>query len=156
MILVTNNDLRRLIVEAEAIDNDLLSESIHQRTGHDGDYQLVMSKALGQCLELNSIDIYDSTGREFLLGELRRLKDHAPVIHMTFASNAKQEVLSKLVTWLREKIHPQAVIDVGLQPNLIGGVYVRTTNKVFDMSMRAQLANGRKGILKELESLSGF
>lgn len=154
--LVTRSDLRRLIVEIEVIDNELVTESIHDRIGHESDRQVALSGTLSECIELNDVDIRDQAARTGLLAEIRRLKDQAPVVHMTFATAVKQEILSKLVGWLREKIHPQTVIDVGLQPGLIGGVYVRTTNKVFDMSIRSQLASSRKVIVRDLEALNGL
>lgn len=154
--LVTSHDLKRLVVELESISSEIVTKSIHERIGHENNNQIVMSDVLARCVDLNGIDIYNQESREELLAEVRRLKDDAPVVHITFATNAKQEALSKLVEWLREKIHPQAIIDVGLQPNLIGGAYVRTTNKVFDLSMRAQLAESRQVIVKDLEALGGF
>lgn len=153
--LITRNDLRRLIVELEAVDNELTTKAIHEQTGHGHDEPVVFSKMFEHVIEANEIDMGDPAVRAGMLQELRRLKDQAPVVHMTFATTVKNEVLVKLISWLREKIDPQALIDVGLQPGLIGGVHVRTTNKVFDLSMRSQLADGRKIILKELEAING-
>ena len=56
---------------------------------------------------------------------------------------------------MRGSVHPQAVISVGLQPALIGGVYVRTPNHVMDLSLRARLKGNRELITKELEALRG-
>ena len=153
--LITRNDLRRLIVELEVVDSELITKSIHERTGHGSGHQLHLSDTLNSLVETNSLDIYHQESRTDLLNQLRHLKDHAPVVHMTFASTPRQDVLSRLVGWLREKIDSQAVINVGLQPGLIGGVHVRTRNKVFDMSIRSQLANSRQAIVDELEALRG-
>ena len=153
--VATQSDLRRLIAELEAIDNILTSDEIRQRTGHATIGHMTLSEQLGDFIELNQCPVDDDHQRSELLGSLRQLKDRAPVIHMTFATTAEREVLSKIVAWLREKVNPQAVISVGLQPELIGGAYIRTTNKVFDMSIRSQLANGRSIIVKELEAVHG-
>ena len=77
------------------------------------------------------------------------------MVHVTFAASAGRDELAKLVDWVRQSVHPQAVLTIGLSPELIGGAYVRTTNKVFDLSVRSQLAQGRQIIQKELEALSG-
>jgi F0F1-type ATP synthase delta subunit len=52
-------------------------------------------------------------------------------------------------------VHKQAVIEVGLQPALIAGVYIRTPNHVQDLSLRAMLKGGRDILIKELEALRG-
>jgi F0F1-type ATP synthase delta subunit len=83
--------------------------------------------------------------------ELVKLKDKAPVIHMTFAVPADTEVLQELVAWARTNAHPQSLLSIGMQPSLIGGAYIRTPNHVHDFSMRSMLESKRDIMLKILE-----
>ena len=86
---------------------------------------------------------------------LRILKDKVPVLHMTFSVTADVESLQTLTQWVRNSVHPQAVIAVGLQPSLVAGVYLRTPNHIHDFSVRGAL-EGRHGLLiEELETLRG-
>ena len=153
--LATRSDLQRLITEIERIDNSLNSAQIHEQIGHPADDSLTTSRQLADFLQINDIDIKNGEDRSRLLHDARHLKITAPVIHVTFATSADNDELTKIVDWVRQSVHPMAVLTVGLQPSLIGGVYIRTTNKVFDFSVRSQLANGRHIIKQELEALSG-
>jgi F0F1-type ATP synthase delta subunit len=74
---------------------------------------------------------------------------------MTFAVEADRESLMQLAQWVRETVHPQAVIAVGLQPGLIAGVYLRTPNHVHDLSLRAALDGGHEILVNDLEALRG-
>ena len=85
---------------------------------------------------------------------LHVLKDKAPIIHMTFAVDVDTEVLQKLTAWVRDNAHPQGLITVGLQPSLVGGVYIRTPNHVHDFSMRSLLQNKRDVLVKALEGVN--
>jgi F0F1-type ATP synthase delta subunit len=58
---------------------------------------------------------------------------------MSFASEASPKALDKIVAWLRSNIHPQTLLQVGLQPTIAAGCIVRTTNRVFDLSLRTHL-----------------
>ena len=153
--LATRSDLQRVIAEIERIDNSLNSAQIHEQIGHPADDSLTTSKQLADFLQINDIDIKNGEDRSRLLHDARHLKITAPVIHVTFATSADNDELTKIIDWVRQSVHPMAVLAVGLQPSLIGGVYIRTTNKVFDFSARSQLANGRHIIKRELEALSG-
>jgi len=73
-------------------------------------------------------------------------------MHMTFATVADPESLQKLVDWIRQEIHPQALLHVGLQPALVGGVYLRTPNHIHDFSLRQLLADKRSIIVDELNA----
>jgi F0F1-type ATP synthase delta subunit len=84
---------------------------------------------------------------------MRVLKDKAPIIHMTFAAEADPDFLQQLAAWVRQEIHPQALISTGLQPALVGGVYMRTPNHVHDFSVRSLLQGKRDIIAHELEGL---
>jgi hypothetical protein len=154
--LIGRADLARLVREIENIDAELEAQRARARSTGETGYHLPMSsQGLSDFLELNEVDIADDQTRMKLKEGMRRLKDHAPVMHLTFAVDADPEFLGKLVAWLRQEIHPQALISVGLQPSLVGGVYVRTPNHIHDYSIRSLLATKRDIMVHELESLTG-
>jgi G3E family GTPase len=151
--VVSRADMTRLVRELELVDDELEAQKA-RRQGESGHYRLPnMSQALSDFITLNKVDIADDHVRMDLKALLRKLKDHAPVLHMTFATEADPESMQYLMTWVRRELHPQALISVGLQPSLIGGVYVRTPNHVHDMSLRTHMKDSRKIIVEALDKL---
>lgn len=153
--LVTRIDMARLISEVEQLDADMTAEAARTKVGAASGARPVLSDQLTDFLTVNQVDVESAEQRRQAIAGLRQLKDEAPVVHMTFATTADQASLSKLADWLRRSVHPQSLMVVGLQPNLIGGVYVRTTNQVHDLSVRAKLANSRHLLVEAVEELSG-
>jgi len=151
--LVSKVDVSRLVREAERVDSEMTTAAVRKKVGSDADVRPVMTEQLAEFLEQNHIELEDSKARGRLIKDLRHLKDSAPIIHMTFAVTADAESLQSLAMWLRESIHPQAVIDVRLQPALVAGVYLRTPNHVHDLSLRGKLQGSREVLVKELEAL---
>lgn len=149
-------DVSHLVTEAERIDNELTAASVRTKTGLAGQNRPVFSDQMADFLQANKLEFAeDAHARVEIIKQLRLLKDSVPVIHMTFAVTADRESLQQLAVWVRNSIHPQAVIAVGLQPALVAGVYLRTPNRVHDFSLRAML-NGKHDLLvKELETLRG-
>lgn len=153
--LIGHADVARLLRELETLDNDLGSQRARNR-GTNAGYRLPnTSPALSDMLALNKIDIANDRARMDLRTQLRKLKDHAPVLHLTFAAETDPEALQQIVEWIRKELHPLALITVGLQPSLIGGVYVRTPNHVHDFSVRAHMQNGRGIIVRAIDALVG-
>lgn len=152
--VVSKIDLHRLVNELEQLDSDLTSIEVRQRAGVIDDQKLVLSEQLRDFVTLNNLDLRDGQERVRLLQRIRRFKDEAPVVHMTFAATADQDSLRRLADWVRSEIHPQAVIAIGLQPGLLGGVYLRTANQVHDLSLKSQLVGKRDLLIKQLETLS--
>ena len=152
--VVQKIDISRLVREVESLDGDLVAADVRAKSGVKTDWQPVLSEQLTDFLVLNKLQIGDSQQRTQLVAAMRKLKDSVPVIHMTFASNADQESLKSIVEWLRSSVHLQAVIAIGLQPDLVGGVHVRTSNRAHDLSIRAKLKASRGLIRREVEALS--
>ena len=151
--LVTRADLARLVREVESVDNEFEAQKArNQATGKTGYRLPVLSRSLGDFLDINKLDLADDHGRMVLKEQLRATKDKAPIIHMTFAVEADPTSLAQLVTYLRKEIHPQTLLSVGLQPSLVGGAYIRTPNRVHDFSLRELLASKRGVITTALEN----
>lgn len=151
--VVSKLDVSRLVSEVERIDAELTATAVRAKAGVVAQPDLVVSEQLTDFLKLNGMNItQNSQERATLIKELQLLKDGAPVMHMTFAVEADRDSLSQLAAWLRTSVHPQAVISAGLQPALVAGVYLRTPNKVLDMSLRGALAGSHGVLVKELET----
>lgn len=153
--VVSRVDVSRLVMNAEKVDNTMATAAVHAKVGVNDNAAEVMSEQFGSFLDMNNIDFETNQQRSALIKQLRLLKDTVPVIHMTFAVEADKESLGLIVSWLRENIHKQAVVAVGLQPSLIAGVYLRTPNHVHDLSLKAKLAGSRDVLIKELEAARG-
>jgi hypothetical protein len=150
--LIGRSDLARLVREVESVDDDFEGQKVreHKTTGFSIP---TMSRSLSDFLQLNSIDIANTQVRMELKNQLRIMKDKSPIIHMTFAAEPEPEFLQQLVTWIRQEIHPAALLTLGLQPALIGGVKMRTPNHIHDYSVRTMLSTKRVLIHNELEAL---
>lgn len=153
--VVSKLDVSRLLTEAERIDNELTQAAARDRVGAGSDGQPAASERLADFLQANDLQLDDAYQRADIIKQLHLLKDKAPIIHMTFAVEADLESLGQLAQWLRESVHPQAIIATGLQPALVAGVYVRTPNHVHDLSLRAKLKNSRDLLVKELGAARG-
>lgn len=153
--VVSKLEVSRLVHEVEQIDADFTTVSARAKAGVATQWQPVFSSPLEDFLVLNPVDMRDSQQRRQLIQHLRTLKETAPVVHMTFAAAADRQSLQEIADWLRSKVHPQAVVSVGLQPDLVGGVYIRTPNHVHDLSLRARLAGHRHVITQQVEALRG-
>jgi len=153
--VVTKVEVSRLVTEVERVDNAMTAEAVRKKAGSHEASLPVLSQQLNDFLSQNSLVLEDSRQRSALIKQLRQLKDTVPVLHMTFSVTADRQSLEKLAQWVRKSVHPQAVIDVGLQPGLVAGVYLRTPNHVHDLSLRKMLDGSRQILTKELEALRG-
>ncbi len=152
--LITRADLARLVREVESLDNELEAQKARNHaTGQTGYHMPNLSQGLTDFAELNKLDLTDDHGRMTLKEQMKVMKDKAPVMHMTFAVEADPESLKFLVEYIRKELHPQALLSVGLQPALVGGVYLRTPNHIHDFSMRAKLAESRVVIEQDMDEL---
>ncbi len=154
--VVSKIEMSRLVSEVERVDNEMTAATVRNKTsGTNETGQPILSEQLTEFLNQNSLSLEDGADRSALIKQLRQLKDKAPMLHMTFAVTADRHSLEELALWLRTSVHPQAVIDVGLQPALVAGVYLRTPNHVHDFSLRAKLEGSRGIMTKELENYRG-
>lgn len=153
--VVTRVDVSRLVSETERLDNLLTAAAARKKIKRTRLTKPKMSEQLSEFLDENELEITESRKRSQLIKQLRLLKTKVPVVHMTFAVAADPESLAMLVSWFRKSVHPQAVISVGLQPRLVAGVHLRTTNQVYDLSLKARVEASRGILAEELGALRG-
>lgn len=146
--IVSKVDLSRIVRELE-----MAHEQLQQADLRGTDPSLpVLSRALQDMAELHETPVDSLEAAKKLLTELTELQRSAPRLHISFAHDPNPEFLSKLITWLRDEIHPQLLLRIGLQPSIAGGCIVRTTNKIFDFSLRRDLDAKHQILIDKLRS----
>jgi len=153
--VVSKADISRLVREFEAVDNAMTAKTVRQKVGAEGADAPAMSPQMQSFLDENPVELENTTARSNYVKQLRLLKEKVRVMNMTFAVVADPESLAQLAAWVREAVHPQTVIEAHLQPALVAGVYLRTPNHVFDLSVRNALKAKRADLEKELGAARG-
>jgi hypothetical protein len=71
--------------------------------------------------------------------ELEHLATTAPAVTLVLAAQAKPGLKQELVNWLRTNVHPDLLVNFRANPNIAGGVVIRTISHVYDCSFRQAL-----------------
>ena len=135
--LLNKGDVMRLMRELNALNDFFVGASVRQ----PGTAMQVpkTTATLNQLAELNKANLVDETTRKSLYTALGMLLNQAPNVHISFASEPSPKTLEPILIWLRNNVHPQLLLEVGLQPSIAAGCIVRTPNKIFDFSLRSYL-----------------
>lgn len=152
--LISKRDLARLTNDFEAYDAALTEIGIQAKAGYAATNQPAVSDSVRALAADNNLNLNDAGLRSLVIQHLRYIKDHAPEFHLRFAASLNANEQQQLSNWFRQSIDSQALLDIGIQPAVIGGVYIRSKNKVYDMSWRQKFINSRRVIGDKLRELS--
>ena len=145
-------DIGRLIREIEALDGTLSQQEIK------GDTEKVkMPKTtllLDKLIDVNKLNLLKAESRRETLALLNDVRVNAPVLHISFGADPAPSFTEKLITWLRQEIHPHVLVTIGLQPNIGAGCLVRSTNKYYDFSLRQNFTKNRDLLMSKLREVA--
>lgn len=144
-------DVTRLSHEASTLDEYMRQAAL--RKGGDANRLPKIPVMLDDVATLNHLNLLHESDRQKLTAFLTVLQSSAPVVHMSFASEPSTDFTTKIVTWLRMNIHPLLLVQVGLQPSIAAGCTLRTTNKVFDFSLRQHFMENRQLLVDALTKI---
>ena len=82
-----------------------------------------LTRVLNQVAKDNGVNLLDDTARQKLADARQLLYERAPTLHVSFATEPSPKALERLVVWIRTNIHPQALVQVGLQPSIAAGCF---------------------------------
>ncbi len=147
--VISKADITRSLREVQQIE-----DYFHQAALKGSKDQQIprQSQVLEAIVLANHCNLLHAEQRQQLITFLTKLKEHAPVVHMSFPSEPTGEFMMKIVEWFRREVHPHIVVHVGLQPALAAGCTVRTTNKVFDFSFRNRFEKSKQKLVAALEA----
>lgn len=144
-------DVNRLLRDAEDLDEYLRQAAI--RKGGDAMRLPKIPEMLEDVSTANGLNLLQETDRQLVIGFLKNVQLKSPVVHVSFAAEPSAAFTAKIVQWMRQNIHPLLLVQIGLQPSIAAGCTVRTTNKVFDMSLRASLLRSRQVLVDAINQI---
>lgn len=144
--VISEIDVARLLRELNGLNDFFVSARI--RTAGTAMQAPKLSRLMDQLAKDNGINLLEEADRAKLLDGLKRVQAQAPKLHISFAADPSPKAMERIITWLRSNIHPQTLVQVGLQPSIAAGCIVRTPNKVFDMSLRSSLKKQEPYLVK--------
>lgn len=128
-------DVTKVLRELESVNDFMLQAELRKMTAR----LPAVSHQLNSLSEVNSYDLSDKQQRLQLITFLNKIRSLAPQIHLSFASEPSETALSKITDWLRRELSAYTLLEVGVQPSMVAGCRIRTTNKLFDFSLHRQL-----------------
>lgn len=148
--VVTRSDVSRSLREIGMLDDFFHQAAIR---GSQAQTMPAISKTLDGLAVANNLNLIHPEARSVLKEFLTSLKAKAPVVHISFPSEASGPFLAKILEWFRREVHPHVVLHVGLQPELAAGCLVRTTNKLLDFSFRKRFEQSKQKLITALEAM---
>lgn len=147
MAVVTQGDVGRLMQEIESIDNFIRQADLQ----NSSDIQLPKtSRLFNDLVSINRLDMREGSHRYQVAQLLQVVREKAPVLHMSFNIDPSPIFTERLMTWLRQHIHPFVLLQVGLLPNIGAGCMLRTTNKYYDFSLRQRFTDTKPLLIAKL------
>lgn len=150
--IATRADIGRLIRETEAVDNFLQQATIRQ-PGTPLKLPKT-SRLFDEIVTANKLNVLEKGDRHQLQQFLHSLREEAPLLHISFNVEPSSVFIGRLMTWVRQQIHPFALLQIGLQPNIGAGCVLRTTNKYYDFSLRQYFAAQRPVLIDKLRGIN--
>lgn len=149
--VISQSDVNRLMRELTGLDDFFVGA----RTRAAGStVQLPrLSRLMDQLSRENDINLLEESNRHKLMSQLETVYKTAPSFHISFAVEPSPKSMERIVEWMRQNVHPQTLLSVGLQPAIAAGCVLRTTNKVFDMSLRNHLRTQTKYLAELLQGV---
>jgi F0F1-type ATP synthase delta subunit len=135
--VISQVDIARLLRELTSL-NDFFITAAARKAGTPMQPPR-LTRLLDQLARDNSYNLLEEVHRLKLQSDLNQVLGKAPLMHISFAAEPSPRVIEQILAWFRTNIHPQSLLQVGLQPTIAAGCALRTANKVFDMSLRSYI-----------------
>ncbi len=152
LTVVTVGDVTHLEWDLSAADDFLVQAAV--RSAGQKISLPRLTRQLEAVAKINNCNLLKMEDRDRLGRMLKQLQQRAPVVHISFATDPPMAFMHKLVKWFRTNIHPDVLLQVGLQPGIAAGCTLRTTNLYFDFSLRKHLFHNRKILLDKIRENS--
>ena len=146
--VVSTGDARRLRRDLAALEDTL--QAMRLRTNAPVAKLPRLDRALEEFASTNRLNFLLPDDRHHAEVFMDYVLKDAPVMKISFASEATRKFTTEIVLWLRANFDSEMLVEIGLEPAIAAGCIVRTSNKVFDFSLVKHLQDQRPLLMEKL------
>lgn len=114
-----------------------------------------MSSFLINVLHTAGVAENDVPALEKLQGELRLLRDKAPVAHLMLAALPSRTTKRELVEWFRSQLHTECLVTFSMRGDIGGGFVLRIGSKQYDFTYKARLLEDKHRLTEIFDGVRG-
>lgn len=144
-VVASSQDLSALLFDIHEYSRWFEHESIKKRVGDS--HISEAPKLLPAAIELlQSVEAKQPITQQILDQIMENLKEYShksPIITITLAAPPLIGIKTSLVSWCRENIAPNVLVNFQFNTNLLGGMILRCGSRVFDWSFKRQILANR-------------
>lgn len=111
------------------------------------------SQSLTDVANTHSISLANASERGSLETYLDMIHRTAPVVHIKFAVTPTIRTVEQLLEWFRTAIQGDVLVQTAVDPSIVVGCQVRTTNKVFTIRPNESFDTAQATLAKEVAAL---
>jgi len=153
--VASTQDLTALLLEMREYVSWFAHESIKKRVDvkHTSESPTMSTNALELLREWKAKQQITQQSLDLLVKTLEEYTKTAPSITVTLAATPTSSLRTNLVTWFRENIAPDILVNFRFNATLLGGMVISYGSRVFDWSFRRQILASRKnfpGVLRRV------
>src|SRR5688572_20789527 len=112
--VISHTDINRVLRELGALD-DFFVGAVARRAGTTLAPPRITYQ-LQQVANDNKFNLLNEPERADLRVKLQQVLKSSPSLHISFAAEPSPRIVDAILGWLRNNIHPQTLLTVGLQP----------------------------------------
>lgn len=133
--LITRTDLINCLEDLSQV-----KDLAHNKEGSLADLaEEVVSPPLQEVFEGSGEDLSNTQKRNQFLEDLEDYLEDFDRLRLTLAFSASREFLKKIKTDLEEEINSEFIIDLTVDPKIIGGAKLEYQGRYLDFSLETQL-----------------
>ena len=146
--IVSTSDARRLRRDLAALEETI--QAMRLRTNAPVAKLPRLSRSLEEFASTNRLNFLLPDDRHHAAVFMDYVLKKAPVLHMSFATEATRKFTTEIIVWLRTNFDSELLLEIGLEPGIAAGCVVRTANKMFDFSLMSHLQQQRSLLMEKL------
>jgi F0F1-type ATP synthase delta subunit len=148
--IISKVDVSRILRELKSLDDFFIATNA--RSAGTPMQLPKLTRTLDQIAKDNNFNLLEEDHRKSLNQELNNVISKSPLVHISFAEEPSPKALEKILVWFRTNIHAQVLLQVGLQPSIAAGCVIRTSNRVFDLSLREHLIKQQPFLMQLIDT----
>ena len=138
--IANKRDIVQTLREIESIQEALLQHKVAKEQVQQDRSIPAIGERLDNLLKVNDLK-RDGESLKHLHEKLVRIREYAPRVRVSFASEPEAEVTEKVVGWFRKELGLPVLVNFGVQPSIAGGFILQTDTHRYDFSLREHILN---------------